>query len=153
MLRRAVTAGVVWLLAACDGGMVVRGVVRDTAGNPVPQADHLLGDRVFNEKLDAFLKGYTDDVGYTGLTAADGTFYRDVILAGPGKHDIWLVVGKEGYETHAQQVWSGKDQPGRDFFIEVVLEGGEVDGAAGAGGAGGATSRGGAAAQGGGAAE
>jgi hypothetical protein len=127
--------------------MVVRGVVRDTDGNPVADARHLLGDRVFNEDLDAFLKGHTDEVGYTGRTATDGTFFEDVILAGPGKHDIWLVVGKQGYVTHTQQVWSGKDQPGRDFFIEVVLEGGEDQGMAGAGGAGGAAAQGGGSAE------
>lgn len=135
-------------VAGCDSGILVRGVVTDREGEPIPGAGVLVADRFADRSLRAYLRGDTEANLRKGwLTGGDGTFSVDRILGGPGKHDVWLVVRKPCFLDHAERVWAGEGGPERDYFIEVTLERDPeqaLEDCEGTGGMGGATGAGGA---------
>ena len=116
--------------AACDGGIEVEGNVTDASGVPIGDARIYLADRVFDEDLDAFLEG-TSEVPYYEKTNGQGSsdpdgFYSVIrIVGGVGDHDFWLLVYKDGFETHTEQIWKNDGHPDFDaqpFIADVVLQ-------------------------------
>lgn len=118
------------LTAGCDSEILVQGLVTDANGEPIEDARAAIADRVFSRQLDTYLRGDTA-AGLPGgsLTDAEGHFRCYDVLGGDDFHDVWLVVRKDGFLDHAEQVWAGDGGPDRDFFVEVVLQREETEAA------------------------
>ena len=81
-MRRSLILFAALFLVACDGGIFVRGVVRDPAGNPMS------GVRVFLERM--------DERRFEGKTDAAGCFHLGGTAA-PGRYDFNFVVEADGF--------------------------------------------------------
>ena len=115
------------LCAGCDGGIDVSGNVTSSAGEPVADAAIFFADTSFNDEMVAFLDGKSENPypgkypSGEGATDEDGTYTVTRIVAGNGPHDFWLVVYKDGFETHSERIWKDTGFPERPFTVDVVL--------------------------------
>jgi len=115
------------VVCGCDGSLRSSGTVIDAkTRKPVEGAEIWYADRVLNTELAAYLDGKAPNPGHAkATTGADGTFAVTERLAGPGGHEVWLVVRKPGYAELRRQIWKGtglrKSDP-TPLQIELVPE-------------------------------
>ena len=114
-----------WLamLCACDGSISREGIVIDAhTKQPIAGAQIWFADRVYNDELKSYLDGKSTTLEDPDATsAADGTFLVKERLAGPGGHEVWMVVRSDGYTEDKRQIWKGTGLKGAGPKVEVAL--------------------------------
>lgn len=111
------------ILCACDGSISREGVVIDSkTKQPIAGAQIWFADRVYNDEMKTYLDGKTSPLENPDATsAADGTFRVKERLAGPGGHDVWMVVRAEGYIEDRREIWKGTGLKAAGPKVEVAL--------------------------------
>jgi hypothetical protein len=110
-LVRALLLASSLVMQACDGGIMVRGVVLDGGRQPIVGADFFLEDRLRDERAQVASHGYTDDQGRFETSPTQGNI----------EHDFWIRIEKVGYRTHSEQIWRGDGVPEGDIDLEITL--------------------------------
>lgn len=92
------------IIVSCDGGSSFRGGVRDAEGRP------LSGAKLTFETPS---RSITDEA----VTSEDGSFSTMFLHSPYGRVQITIVVNKEGYKIHKQEVLAGHHEN-----LQIVLE-------------------------------
>jgi hypothetical protein len=120
------------VLCGCDGSIRRTGIVIDAQSRkPIEGAQIWFADRVYNDQM----KTYLDNKSTTlerpnATTTADGKFEVRERLAGPGGHDVWMVVRKPGYTEDRRSIWKGTGLKAGDpepIEVALVLDGNGKD--------------------------
>ncbi len=104
------------VLAGCDGRITVEGTVTDAVTHkPVQGAEVYLKDTMMNDDMHKYVNspspGTKISILLDAKTDALGKYRAEETIAGPGSHEVWLLVRKDGYQEKLVQVWSGSGLP------------------------------------------
>ena len=109
-------------MAGCaDYGIDVRGIVVDRAERPVPIASLLVAARENNTRLDSCLRGDAAEAPLDRRTDDTGRFHVSQTLGGGEHHEVWIVVGKEGFSDYSEKVWEGAGGPDQEIALTIEL--------------------------------
>jgi hypothetical protein len=119
------TLAVLLIAAGCDGTIHESGIVIDAKTHqPIAGAKVWFGDRVMNQGLGSYLDKKTASPGPpAGLTDDKGAFTVSEMLAGPGDHDVWIMVRAPDHVELRKPIWKGVGMhPAAAAPIEIALE-------------------------------
>jgi hypothetical protein len=115
------------VLSGCDPAIDVEGKVVDSEGGAVPDARVYMGDRRFHDEFDGCIKN-GDEACLRGMTLSLGTetdengqFEMQGMLAGNGRHDVWITATKETMGLTVQRLWKGKGSPDGAVHVTLIL--------------------------------
>jgi hypothetical protein len=124
---RAAALCLVTLTAGCDPAIDIEGeVLQEVQRGPVANARVYMADRVFHDRADDCLDTQDDEClrDITGMgteTDEKGRFTIPGMLAGTGRHDVWLIAAKDGMGVTSQRAWKGKGAPDRTIRATLLL--------------------------------